>query len=420
MLLIGHGLTAHFAALNLQNLGVPFLWWRGLDESKLGVTSLALLPAPTLSLAQHSRKLWQETQAKAPHIPLLHPMPFYDLATTAGHENALKQEALLGAVAGEETQFTETPKGLHPKLVRGVRVALAGPEVHPHALGALQQQVGALGFTPQEVPMPAEAEALRAILPSGRKVLVADETVAQRVGVITTPRRCHKITWALPAPLVLPQAPLCFLHRMPRGHAWGWLEAQSLTVIYDGIADPRQATAEASPDAPTVAALETHMRQVFMALKGVTLEAPLVKVVTDVYLPDTLPYAGPLQNHPDIILVGGAGARTALYAPALAEKGVEQILAEEFAMAPLAPNRMPLGAETPESLVFVQPEEAAVQTGSSPEKADRLATVKVTEAPEVQRMDEIRMVEKKIESGRSATVQEPAIKSKMQMASIKS
>jgi hypothetical protein len=415
MRVIGNTLSARLMLLALHENEVACEWLAG--PTVPPPSALALLPGPTLSLAQHSCKLWQQ-QAEKFQLPLLVPCAFYDLATTPGRCLKLKEEALLDALAGSAAHYTETPPyGVHPRLVLGARHQDVLPQLATELADVLDATLQSLGLYPQPLPESLSADWFQAT----PTVLTDMQLAAQHFPQLALqPTRQHQLTWALPQPLPAPVAPLLLLHRMPKGHTWLRLTATCFTLHYDGIADPRQHTLSPELDGPTVAALVQHATQLLPLLAKVAPQGPSVRVWGAHSTPDGLPLLGGLAPESPLWLLGGLGANDDLYAPALVEKLLELWRVEDYIESPLKPSRFAgYGAATtrhvPESLVFAEP--VALPPRPAPE-VHRQATQIAPEA-EVKRATEVRMVGKEITSGAGATLRGRNEKPKLQTASIK-
>lgn len=424
MLLVGRSLTAYFTAWQLLATGTPFEWWANPNTSAAeGIPELALLPCATLSLSHHGIKLWQQV---AEQLPVVRAVPFADLATTPGRVEKLREEAMLDALAGQVVEYRDIPpQGVHPRLVLGARYCAAAAQLAPDFVAQLK---AALPQQPMERVWADGEGFINQIPPNMPKVLIADDALAANLGVPVQPRRRHSLVWQLPKPLPFPEAPLLLLHRMPRGHAWLLLEPTSLTLIYDGVADTRQATLADSPDMPTIEALTAHAQQVLPYLRVAGAEAPRVQVTTDWVMPDTLPYLGPWmpprwQEALDmrgvtLFMVGGAGAREAIYAPALAEKLVEVATVQEFMHMPLAPSASRQTEVLPESLRFIEPPTAWAAAREDEAKVVQAQHTQIAEEPEIKRMEDVRMVGKEV-SRMGAVQDRDSRKPKVQRAAIK-
>ena len=159
---IGNTLAARLLLLELGRNEVACQWFVGQTTSP-PLSALALLPGPTLSLAQHSRNLWQQ-QATQLNLPLIQPQGFYDLATTPGRATKLHEEALLDALAGEAMHYTATPPyGVHPRLVQGARGHEAAPQLASNIYPLLDGLLAEQNITPQPLPPEMSASWLEAV-----------------------------------------------------------------------------------------------------------------------------------------------------------------------------------------------------------------------------------------------------------------
>jgi hypothetical protein len=288
-------------------------------------------------------------------------------------------------------------------LVLGARVNHSAPQLVDNFAALLK---GALPRAPKERFWETAEEFINQLPPHMHKVLIADDLLARQLDIQLVPKRRHALVWRLETPLAAPTAPLLLLHRMPKGHAWFMLEEQNLTLVYDGVADEHQETRSSEPDSGTVAALWAHAEQVLPFFKARKPAAPEVTVHTDWLLPDSLPYLGPwapslwkdalTMRGITLFIAGGAGAREAMYAPALGEKLAEMAMATEFVHMPLAPTTARQMASVPESLIFPEPkaEDAPSYLPTEPNVMQAQHT-QITETPAVKRMGEVRMVNKR-------------------------
>jgi hypothetical protein len=396
MRVIGNTLTARLLLRELLANEVAVEWYVSGAPPPLLALDLTLLPGPTLSLAQHSRNRWQAL-AQELSCPVLSNLTMLDLATTPGRAVKLREEALLDALAGEPCEYLEaTPAGFHPRLVQGARRLAPAPQVANTLWDALTEQLAAAGIQPQ--PLPAEANEAWLL---NTQTTLTDMALASRwlPQLYLQPLRLHRLQWPLPQPLPLPEAPLLAVHRMPRGHTWLHLTAQQLTLWYDGLNDPRQRTAETAPDDATVAALAQHAAQLLPLLGRLATPMPaLVQATTVFLLADGLPLVGPLAVDSPVWLLGGMGAREALYAPALVERLLELWRVEEYVQSPLLPARFanvgPQALRAPESLMFAEP---SLPAPTEP-TVIRL-TAQMAPETEVKRATEVRMVGKEVVSG---------------------
>lgn len=415
MRVIGNTLAARLLLLELHRNEVACEWLVA-PEPPLPLGALALLPGPTLSLAQHSRNLWQQW-ATTLVLPLLEPMAFHDLATTPGRAVKLQEEALLDALAGNAVHYTPSPPyGLHPRLVQGARGEAAAPQLANDIYVQLDAQLAQHGISP--LPLPPEVSG--AWLQS-RPTTLTDMQLAYRhcphLGL--QPGRQHRLEWALPQPLPAPAAPMLLLHRMPRGHTWLWITTTTLALHYDGAADPRQHINSQQPDDVSVAALTQHALQLLPLLGKIGTAAPQINAWATYTTPDGLPLLGNLTQETDLWLLGGMGPMDDLYAPALVEKLLEIWRLDERLESPLEPSRFAAMGKleqrpVPESLQFTEP---AAPVAAAPE-IQRQAT-QIAPDVEVKRATEVRMVGKEITSGAGATMRGRNEKPKMQTSAVK-
>lgn len=426
LLLVGHSLTAYFAAWQLVATNTPFVWWANITvPAAEGTPELALLPCSTLTLSHHGQKLWQQV---AEQVPLLRTVPFADLATTPGRIIKLREEALLDAVAGQDVAYQEkAPHGVHPRLVMGARINQNAPQLVDDFATILK---AALPQQPEARTWATADEFISQLPPDTPKVLIADDVLAEMLEVPLQPRRRHTLRWLLPSPLPAPEAPLLLLHRMPKGHTWLMLEDSALQVVYDGVADERQATRSLDAEPSIIAALMAHAQQLLPFFKASKPAAPQVTVFTDWLMPDGLPYLGPWlppkwkealeMRDITLLMAGGTGAREAIYAPALGEKLVELALTTEFIHVPLAPTAT-RQFQPIESLLFTEPQVAALD--SLAHEAPHLVQsqhTQLTEEPDIKRMDEVRMVSKPEVTQRATIQGNLGKKPRIQTATVKS
>ncbi len=435
-LVIGGGPLALLTALALHQ--------RGVDVLLSGeATPLNPPPNPELMLVggddmlaplyQHSLECWRNA---AHHFGVEIPLTLTeasDLATTLGRAEKLRAEAMLDALGGETVTYHESPSPwsqaslghkhwaeapmLPPDLLARLFVAVKQANIKQQAMNPASLSIIDLNHPQLTLENGSTVQARHIIFTSARAL----RRVLPPLGLALPlrPARGHVMGLQTAQPHGLP----LLLQRLERGHLFLVPTApREVSLYYDGMNDPAQATFNINPNSQLISALQQHVARLVPVLAGAVLTrcATLQEWLT----PDFLPALGPWPGLPGVVVGVGWGGRATAYAAGAAHTLAEHVASGSMGIniQSLEPNRFASGmwqvVRQPGSLSWQEPTQNAPSMLSP--KPEYMTNVNMTEAPKAQYASKVQHIEKTIvESAARRAVVKTKERPKIQTASIK-